>query len=234
MKHVDWQGYTLVNASLEAVVEYISFLSKSPTFKWVTTLNTQMVMIADENEKLKKFIQSSAMITADGEGVIEAVRQENGIRLEKVPGIEITQTLIKEPLKLFFLGAKEVRLQKAIQAIKNDPLSQCKIVGFHHGYFDPNVFPDIIEKIKKLQPDVILVGMGCPNQETVLMTLSKELSKGVGMGVGGSFDILSGHIRRAPKWCQLLRLEWLYRCLREPSRLRSISFLWNFYKRYLS
>jgi len=141
---------------------------------------------------------------------------------EKIPGIELMEKLLLEfqdtGKSVYFLGAKEEVLDKMIVRFKNIyPL--LKIAGYHHGFFDKNNCGNIIAEIKKSQAYALLVALGTPTQENFIFKYMEKLPCSVFMGVGGSFDVFSGTVKRAPKWMCNLGIEWLYRLFSDPSKL---------------
>lgn len=232
MQVIEWNGYPITSTSLEEAVQYVIQLSTSDTFQWVTTLNPQIVMMADSDPTLKTFLQQSALIVPDGEGIVQVIRQDHAIFMEKIPGVELAQKLCETTCRIYCLGAEKTVIDRAVQTIQAGDYA-CEIVGHHDGYFDRAAWQEILRDIQSVSPDIILVGMGCPKQESVLMALAQTLRSGVGIGVGGSFDVLSGIRRRAPKWVQNCRLEWLYRCVLQPKKWSQFKTLWGFYQAYI-
>ena len=145
---------------------------------------------------------------------------------ERIAGIEMAETLLKEGVSVALLGAKasvSARLKRDFNALfPNSTLVLCQD-GF---CFDSK---DVIKKLKEKKPDLILVGMGSPKQEVFLYEAKKDLELGLGMGVGGAFDIWSGRLKRAPKLVQVMGLEWLFRMLCEPYRLFRLPQLVGFF-----
>lgn len=233
MTTVKWEGYNINTTSTQAVAETLIERSKNPGFTWVTTLNPKIILQADTDSSLKSFIRQSICITADGQGVVKVIQKAQKDTVEKVTGIDLVQTLIQKPVKVYLLGATPQAVQATVDNFQNNFKIEAQIVGSHHGYFKRDEWQYIVSDILDTKPEFIFVGMGCPRQESVLMALSNTLNEGVGIGVGGSFDILSGRLKRAPKFWQANGLEWLYRCLVEPRRFKKIGHLWTFYRRYL-
>ncbi len=118
--------------------------------------------------------------------------------------------------KIYLLGAQKETIEKTVANIhKNYP--NVDVVGYHDGYFDWNN-NDFAKEIATLQPDLVFVALGVPRQEKWITENLDKFSKGVFIGVGGSFDVIAGTVKRAPVLWQKLNLEWLYRLLRQPSR----------------
>jgi UDP-N-acetyl-D-mannosaminuronic acid transferase (WecB/TagA/CpsF family) len=113
----------------------------------------------------------------------------------------------------------------AAKLLKHSP-----ICGYHHGFWTESEWPLISAAIASANPDIVLVGMGFPQQDYILQKLKKTLPRGIGIGVGGVIDILAGVQKRAPKWTQQLHIEWLYRALKQPARLSRLHWIGGFAK----
>jgi N-acetylglucosaminyldiphosphoundecaprenol N-acetyl-beta-D-mannosaminyltransferase len=107
-------------------------------------------------------------------------------------------------------------------------MNQMPICGYHHGFWREAEWPSIAADIAASKPDIVLVGMGFPRQEYILEQLKNTLPQGIGIGVGGVIDMLAGVQKRAPKWTQKLHIEWLYRALKQPSRLSRLRWIGGF------
>ena len=156
----------------------------------IVTLGTEMVMASQKDSSLKELINNASLVCADGAGVVWGAKKA-GLKIrEKAAGVEILEEVVKRSSE-----------------------SKLKIFLLGAKPVEP------IEIIKKAKPDVIFTALGFPKQEKWYLSHAQELDIPVGMGVGGSFDVLSGNIARAPMWMRKLSLEWLYRLIKEPSRL---------------
>ena len=127
-----------------------------------------------------------------------------------------------------FSGAKKLCKENIKKTFPN-----IKIVGSHNGFFDLNNCNDIIEDIKKSNPWGLFIAMGCPRQENFIVNYIDELNCNFYMPVGGSFDVFAGKVNRAPKWMLSLGLEWLYRVLKEPWRIKRLGVIPKFLLRVL-
>lgn len=187
----------------------------------VVTANPETLMIASENENFDKILMSDkTSIIPDGIGVIMGAKRIGLKFEERIPGIEIAEELLKyasnNKKSMFFLGAKpEVMNKFIILCEKNYP--NLKIAGYSDGYVKNKDL--VMESAIKLKPDIILVGLGIPNQELLINKHFDNFKKGIFIGVGGTFDVLSGTLKRAPKIFIKLNLEWLYRLFKEPKRI---------------
>jgi N-acetylglucosaminyldiphosphoundecaprenol N-acetyl-beta-D-mannosaminyltransferase len=172
------------------------------------------------------FASKENIIIPDGISVYYPVKRKSR-DCQKLPGIELMQTLLESfqisGKSIYFLGAKQKVVTKMINKFGIE-YPQLKIAGFHNGYFDKENCSDIISDIKKSQAFALFVALGAPAQENFIFKYMNELPCLVYMGVGGSFDVLSGTIKRSPQWMCNLELEWLYRLIADPSKTGR---MWN-------
>lgn len=189
---------------------------------FIITANTETIMHGVENFEFGKILKKDeVIIVPDGIGVIKALKYRGCDISERITGIDLTKYLIKlcndKNKSIYFYGAKNHVLKKLIEKIIIK-YPNINIIGAKDGYSNCNddVFNDIIEK----KPDVILVAMGIPKQELLINKYYQLFEKGIFVGVGGSFDVLSEYKKRAPQVFIKLNLEWLYRLFREPARIK--------------
>ncbi len=193
-------------------------------------VNADKINKLNENERLKQIVNSCGIINADGESVIKASKYLGMPLPERVAGIDLMQSLVKLSEKkgysVYLLGAKQVVVEKTAEVLKKlHP--NLNLVGIHNGYFDETKWPEISNEIKSVHPDFVFVGITSPVKEYLIEFLQDDGNDSVFMGVGGSFDVISGVIPRAPKWMQKAGLEWLFRVIQEPRRLFKRYFFGN-------
>lgn len=191
--------------------------------KVVYTPNPEMIMMAIKDGKLKKAMYKADMIVPDGIGVVWASKYTSKRITERVAGCDLIQEVMKEMANtektVYFLGGAPGIAEKAAENMKNK-YKGLKISGVHDGYFNEEQEKVIIEEIATLKPDLLLVGLGVPKQEKWIYTNKDKLNFKVAIGVGGSFDVLSGNVKRAPLIFQKLNLEWFYRLITQPTRFK--------------
>lgn len=195
---------------------------KSNNKMFIVTANPETLMIAEQNENFKKaLLDSNTTIIADGIGIVKAAKILGYKIPETIPGIELCSKLFEycNELKksIFLLGATEEIVSKLVEVI-NSKYPNVLISGYESGYVEDK--QSIFNKIETLHPDVVLVALGIPQQELLIYNNLDKFDKGIFVGVGGSFDVLSGAKKRAPKIFRNLHLEWLYRITKEPKRLK--------------
>lgn len=189
----------------------------------IYTPNTEIVMEAKDNEKLKALINKGSLVIPDGIGLIHATKIKKKPLPERVTGFDLSMNMIelanKHKLRLYLLGGKPGVSEKAAKNIvKKYP--NIDIAGYHHGYFKKKEEKEIVKKINESSPHIIFVGLGFPKQELWIDSYKNQLSAKVAIGNGGTIDILAGKVKRAPKFYQNLGLEWLYRLIKEPQRIK--------------
>lgn len=189
---------------------------------FVVTANPETLMMAEKNDILKKvLLDSTTTIIADGIGIVKGANMLNYNIAETIPGVELCSQLFEycNELKknIFLFGAQNEIVSKLANVIISK-YPNAKICGYDNGYVENK--QAIFDKIACLEPDVVLVALGIPEQELLIYNNLDKFDKGIFVGVGGSFDVLSGAKKRAPKIFIKFHLEWLYRILKEPRRLK--------------
>lgn len=188
----------------------------------IITINPEMIMNAQKNEHFFNILSNSDLNIADGVGVKIALKL-NKINQNQIRGVDFSRELTKlaseNNYRIAFLGAKEEIIQKAKENfLKKYP--NLNFVYTRNGYFDDE--NKIIEEIKSANPQILLVGLGSPKQEEIIVKLKSVLQGCTMVGVGGSFDVFSGIVKESPMIYRKLGLEWLYRTILQPERFKRI------------
>jgi len=184
--------------------------------KILIAMNAEKIMKNDE--KLKKIINNNIGYT-DGFGAVLALKAK-GIKTIKLPGSELWLDIIqrfKGNKTFYFMGSTDKVIENTVRQLK-DKYPQIKIIGYRDGFLKGNDKEKLIEELKYLKPDIIFVAQGSPRQELLMNELINQ-HPALYMGLGGSFDIYGGEKKRAPKLFLKLELEWLYRLIKEPTRV---------------
>ena len=194
--------------------------------RFVVTVNPESVMLAEKNKVLQKILtDKNVSKTPDGIAIVKACKKVNIPITERITGIDIATFLLEKlnetKKSLYLFGAKEEVLNALVAKIKKG-YPHIKITGYTNGYVNDK--DKVFQEIIKLKPDVCLVALGIPMQEELIYKHLGSFKKGIFVGVGGSFDVLSGTKKRAPKFFIKLNLEWLYRIIKEPKRIKRF---WN-------
>lgn len=195
----------------------------------IVTLNAEMTMAARADAALGGAIAAADLVIADGAGVVWALARQ-GHRLRRSPGIELADALLQQAAarrwRVALVGASPAVMEELVRRLRHR-LPQLDLVFSAHGYQDASAWPALEERLLACRPDLVLVALGVPRQETWIQGLAGRRS-GLWMGVGGSFDVWAGSKTRAPAWMGRLQIEWLYRLLQEPSRWRRMLALPRF------
>lgn len=195
----------------------------------IVTLNAEMTMAAREDAALGQAIAAADLVIADGAGVVWALALQ-GQRIRRSPGIELAWALLQQAAerdwRVALVGASPAVMQE-LQARLNQQLPRLNLALCLHGYQQAEAWPQLERQLLALQPDLVLVALGVPRQETWIHGLAAQRN-GLWMGVGGSFDVWAGAKKRAPRWMGRLHIEWLYRLLQEPTRWRRMLALPRF------
>ncbi|MDQ0352776.1 N-acetylglucosaminyldiphosphoundecaprenol N-acetyl-beta-D-mannosaminyltransferase [Alkalibacillus filiformis] len=224
-KHVTILGVPFVYITKKQFLETVVYRSVEKQEKqMIVTANPEIVMYAQEDSNYKEIVSKADYVVADGIGIIIASKIIKKTLPERIPGFELVEEMLayadKQKKSIYLFGAKESVLYKTVDNIKNS-YPNLTIAGFHHGYID-SFDPTVINEVEETQPDFILVALGFPKQEEWIYENKSKLNKGIWVGVGGSFDVLAGEVKRAPKLWQKLYLEWFYRLLADPTRFKRV------------
>ena len=186
----------------------------------VVTANPEIVMIANEDQQFRQMVEQ-AYVVPDGIGIVYAAKILDYPITERVTGVELIEGLMnqanKHAWKVFLLGASpEVNKGASAELARRYPNAQ--IVGARDGYFAVQEEAQIASEVAASQADILFVALGAPKQDVWISKYWEQLQVSLAMGVGGSFDVLAGTVKRAPSIWQKLHLEWLYRLMQQPSR----------------
>jgi len=224
MSAIDVLGCRVDAVGRDEAVERIVALANGPTPSLVVTLGVEMVMQARRDARFRKVIGRAALSLCDTVGILVASRMRGGPLRERVTGVDLIEPLAERSaragdVRLFLFGGAPSVAERAAARLR-ERYPGANIAGTLNGYFTPEKSAAIAETIAQSGANVLLAGLGSPKQEFWLDDYLAATGCGVGIGVGGSFDVLAGTVQRAPRVWQQAGLEWLYRLIREPSRWR--------------
>lgn len=219
----------LENIYVQSASDYHKELStclKQNKKRFIITVNPETIMTAkDDLQVSKMLLDKKNSFVPDGIAIVKACRMLDIPVAERITGVDIAEFLLQEAhnqkKSLYLFGSKPEVISAMVDIIKTK-YSNIKLVGYSDGYVkDRNkIFKDII----KAKPDICLVALGIPDQEKIIYEHLDKFDKGIFVGVGGSLDVLSGSKKRAPKLFIKLNLEWFYRIITEPKRIKRF---WN-------
>jgi N-acetylglucosaminyldiphosphoundecaprenol N-acetyl-beta-D-mannosaminyltransferase len=227
-------GVDVCNLTYEQITSAIFNDIEKQKKSFIVAINPEKIMKAQEDEDLKELLNKADYQIPDGIGVILASKLKRGSIRERVTGIDMMLTLCKEAAKkgksVFLYGASPGIADAAKEELKKQ-IPSLLIAGTLNGYEkDESV---IKTTINEANPDIIFVALGSPTQENWILRNMSELAPSIYQGVGGSFDVISGRIKRAPAFFQKLGLEWLFRLIKEPWRWKRQLLLPKFLVRVL-
>lgn len=218
-------GVSFDVVDLDGATAAVQRLAATPQPHLVVTANPEAVIAAQHDPALARAMAGASLVVADGIGVVWASRRSGRPLPARVPGIELLDRLLAEAAReaapVFFLGgAPGVAEAAAIASAARHP--GLVVAGTHHGFFrhDSGDEAAVVARIRAARSVYLFAGLGMPLQEKWLHRHLASSGVAVAMGVGGSLDVLSGRVPRAPRWIHRLHAEWLYRLLRQPSRWR--------------
>lgn len=228
MNQIDILNTHIHNLTIQETLDFVvNSIEKDQQIHHVVVNAGKIVAMQSDNQ-LRESVNESDLINADGQAVVWASKILGKPLKERVAGIDLMEELVKlayrNQYKIFFLGAKEGVVKTVIDRYSNE-YSPNIIAGYRNGYFKKEEEQDIAREIANSGANILFVAISSPTKEIFLYD-NKHFLKNVNfiMGVGGSFDVVSGEVQRAPVWMQEAGLEWFYRFAQEPKRM---------WKRYL-
>lgn len=206
---------------------------------FLVTVNPVIYMQTRKDPQYKDVIDHSDYLTPDGIGIVKACKWLRRPVKERITGFDLMTKLLgladQHGWKVYLLGSKSsIVVETCSNIVERYP--NLTMAGYHHGYFTNDA--QIIEEIQESQPDLVFVAMGCPKQEKWIHDNMDKFEKGLFIGVGGSFDVMSGFDQRAPQRWIDLHIEWLYRIVKKPRRVllipRLVSFVFVVLKEFVA
>ncbi len=228
MSRVNILNTTIDNLSVQETLKTIETAIANKKQIHHVVVNAGKIVAMQSDLQLRKSVNESDLINADGQAVVWASKILNQPLKERVAGIDLMQNLVelahKKDYKIYFFGAKEDIVKEVVKKYSKQ-YSPNIIAGYRNGYFKKEEEKDIARQISQSGANILFVAISSPTKENFLYE-NKDLLNNVNfiMGVGGSFDVVSGKVKRAPLWMQKNGLEWFYRFAQEPKRM---------WKRYL-
>jgi len=230
-------GIGVDSIPLEALTdELLKYLETADAPVHIVTLNPEILEHALADSSLMEAIRSADLIVPDGIGIRLAAKKLAHRELPKVPGVDLAHRLLEKSAargwEIYLLGGAPSVATDAEGNLKV-AIPSLNIIGTEHGYHrdtpeHPKDETRVLNTIIALQPDILLVGMGSPRQEEVIAKLKPRLNRAILIGVGGSLDVYAGSVKRAPAFFATVHLEWLWRMLSQPQRLKRLPVLLRF------
>lgn len=188
----------------------------------IIAVNPEKVIKAQSDKRLHELLCAAGLLIPDGIGVVIAAKILGLGKMRRVPGAELMPAICElsadKGYKIFLYGGRPDINCEAVRVLE-ESFPGINIVGHRDGYLDPEDMPGLIDEINVSGAEVLFLALGSPAQELWMDEYLPELDVRVCQGVGGTFDVISGEVRRAPLIFRKMHLEWLYRLLVQPGRL---------------
>lgn len=221
-------GSRIHNTTMEETLQIIDSVIEQGEQIHHVVVNAGKIVAMQKDLQLRRSVNEGNLINADGQAVVWAARILGKPIKERVAGIDLMNNLVelahKKGYKIFFFGAKESVVKSVVNKL-TDKFSENIVAGYRNGYFNQEQEQAIANEIAESGAQILFVAISSPVKENFLYE-NRDILKKVNfvMGVGGSFDVVAGKVKRAPLWMQKIGLEWFYRFAQEPKRM---------WKRYL-
>jgi len=226
MKRINFFGIEMDSLSMDETVDLIDKRIAAGHFTQHVVVNVTKMINMRRDPELRSSVQFCDIINIDGMGVVWGARWLGHEVPERVSGVDLFHRLLslsaQRNYPVFLLGAKPEIVKKVADKVTVQ-YPKLNIAGYHHGYFWDDE-KAIVEKIKRSGARLLFVAISSPKKENFINRWKDQLGVDFVMGVGGTFDVVAGKVKRAPVWMQKTGLEWLYRVIQEPRRM---------WKRYL-
>ena len=197
----------------------------------IVTADASMVVTASEDPEFARIVAASDLVTPDGAGILWATRRMGQPVAAKVSGVDLSarccELSAQKGWRIFFFGAAPGVAQAAAARMR-ERFPGTQIVGVRDGFFKPDDEAAVVAQIREARPDILLVALGIPKQEKFIFRHKATLDVPVCIGVGGTLDVFSGTVKRAPVWMQNAGLEWLHRLAANPKKISKVALLPRF------
>lgn len=207
------------------MAQFVSHLFDNGDIKTGTlvAINAEKVMTAEQDKDLRELIDAAEYKYADGVSIVRSIRRKYPeAKMQRIAGADLWEVLMQRAgekgIPVFLVGGKPEILAETEQKLKSQ--WNVNIVGSQDGYFKPEERDALFERIHASGAKFVTVAMGSPKQEIWMRDCRKVYPDALYMGAGGTYDVFTGHVKRAPKVWQNMGLEWLYRLLSQPTRWR--------------
>lgn len=203
---------------------FIHYLFSGPKVKTgsLVAINAEKVLTMENQPDIAELINRAEYKYADGVSVVRSIRRKYpAAQVTRIAGADLWEGIMQragqEGTPVFLIGGKPAVLEQTKAKLRVQ--WNVNIVGSQDGYFTPDQQESLFERVKASQAAIVTIAMGSPKQEILMRDCQTIYSQALYMGIGGTYDVFTGHVKRAPKVWQKLGLEWLYRLIHQPSRL---------------
>lgn len=229
--YIELLGVRVHRVDMDATLDILRGFIGSGRPHMVVTADSYGVVLAQSDPEFREIVNNADLVTPDSSGILKGA-EILGTPLEaKVSGVDIAHNLCRvsgeEGFSIYFLGAAPGVADMAVEKLQ-EQFPDINVAGIHDGFFSPEQDKDIAKLVRDSGAQVLLVAMGIPRQEKLIRDYMHEMGVCVAMGVGGSFDVFSGQVQRAPVWMQRRGLEWAYRLAKNPRKINKVAVLPRF------
>lgn len=225
--------------TMDETVDKAEWYVEERKFAHFIGVNADKILQMKDAPEIDAIVRRCEVISADGASMLIASKKLGVYLPERVAGVDFMDTLCaraeEKGYSVYLLGATADVVAETSKAL-HEKYPQLHINGFRDGYFDESEFKDIAAEVGRAHANIVFVGITSPKKEKLIEYFRACGIPGVFVGVGGTFDVISGNIPRAPLWMQNAKLEWFFRFLQEPKRLArryavgNARFLWMLYR----
>ena len=233
MDRIDVLGVGFDNVTMAEAVEKCEKMLEGSSSNLIVTPNPEIVMKAKNDPKYKEILNKASLVIPDGIGIIKGANILGTPLKERVAGYDLICNLLekhKDGDKTFYFWGSKPEIAEIAKKKLEEKYPNIKIIGVDNGYFDDEKKKEIINRLSELKPDILLVGTGFPRQEKLINEMLPLNIFKIAIGCGGSIDVLSGTVKRAPKLFIKLHVEWSWRLIKEPTRIGRMMVLPKFLK----
>lgn len=224
-------GVRVHDLDMAAVLDRVREFIQTGKPHMIVTADSSGIVRAQEDEAFRDIVNQADLVTADSSGILIGARWLGTPLKGRVSGVDVAWEMCRmaaaQGFSVYLLGARPGVAEKAADRLRAVFPGLC-IAGTRDGYFSEDEEPAIVESIRRSGACVLLVALGIPRQEKWIHAHLDKLGVCVAMGVGGSFDVFSGNVKRAPVWMQRHGLEWAYRLSKDPRKISKVAALPRF------
>ena len=219
---IQMMGCAVDNLDMEESLAVVEGFIRSGRPHQHVVVNVDKIVKASRDPGLRRIINDCDLINADGMPVVWASRLLGKPLKERVTGVDLFEALMaraaQKGWRVFLLGARE-EVVSGVARLYPARYPGLTIAGYRNGYWRPDEEEAVVAQIGAARPDILFVAISSPTKEAFLARYQAAMKVPFAMGVGGTFDVAVGHVKRAPVWMQKAGLEWFYRFLQEPRRM---------------
>lgn len=229
--NIELLGIKIHRVDMGTTLDILRGFIRSGKPHMVVTADSYGIVLAQSDPDYREIVNNADLVTPDSSGILKGA-EILGMPLQtRVSGVDIAQNLCrmsgKEGFSIYFLGAAPGIAEMAVIKLL-EQFPDMNVAGIRDGFFSPSEDADIAKIVRDSGAQVLLVAMGIPRQEKLIRDYMSEMGVCVAMGVGGSFDVFSGQVQRAPVWMQRHGLEWVYRLAKNPRKINKVAALPRF------